>query len=332
METEPKPPTPYEKASWVLMALAFVFILQFKLLPALLAGLLVYSLIHALARVFSGRMMSHHRAKLVAVTLIGLVLSCTAAAAVLLLIGFLQGKIGDLPALLNKMAAIVENVRERTGWEFLPAADGMKDALVKTLREHAQELEHAGGEVGHVVVHTLIGIVIGALAAFEMGRPTAPLSSALSERLHRLGEAFEKVVFAQVRISGLNAVFTGIFLLVVLPIFGVELPLRKTLVVITFIVGLIPVLGNLVSNSAIVIIALGTSLGAAVASLTFLVVIHKLEYFLNARIVGGQIKAKAWEILVAMICCEAAFGLSGVIVAPIAYAYVKKELADRGLI
>jgi predicted PurR-regulated permease PerM len=95
---------------------------------------------------------------------------------------------------------------------------------------------------------------------------------------------------------------------------------------------LIPVIGNLGSNAAIVVIALGVSVPAAIASLAYLVVIHKLEYFLNARIVGRQIRAAAWEILVAMLVLEAAFGISGVVVAPILYAYVKGELTDRGLI
>ena len=36
---------------------------------------------------------------------------------------------------------------------------------------------------------------------------------------------------------------------------------------------------------------------SAVAALLYLVVIHKLEYFLNARIVGGEIQARAWELL-----------------------------------
>jgi predicted PurR-regulated permease PerM len=183
-----------------------------------------------------------------------------------------------------------------------------------------------------MLVHALIGIVIGALASFEMRRPSAPLSSAISERVGRLALAFEKVVFAQVRISAINTAFTGIYLLLVLPLFGVHLYLAKTLVVITFLVGLIPVLGNLVSNTAIVIIALGTSPPAALASLAFLIVIHKLEYFLNAKIVGKHIHAAAWEILIAMLCFEAAFGIPGVILAPIVYAYAKQELADRGLI
>jgi predicted PurR-regulated permease PerM len=67
-------------------------------------------------------------------------------------------------------------------------------------------------------------------------------------------------------------------------------------------------------------------------SLGYLIVIHKLEYFLNARIIGGQIHARAWEMLIAMLAMEAVFGVAGLIAAPVYYAYVKNELAARKLI
>jgi predicted PurR-regulated permease PerM len=70
----------------------------------------------------------------------------------------------------------------------------------------------------------------------------------------------------------------------------------------------------------------------AIASLAFLVVIHKLEYFLNAKIVGARIRARAWELLVAMLVMESVFGIAGLVAAPIYYAYLKDELAARGLI
>jgi predicted PurR-regulated permease PerM len=119
---------------------------------------------------------------------------------------------------------------------------------------------------------------------------------------------------------------------VVLPAFGVQLTFTKTMIVVTFLVGLLPVLGNLISNTVIVVISLSHSLHVAASSLAFLVLIHKLEYFVNARIIGGQIKARAWELLIAMLVMEAAFGLQGVVAAPIFYAYIKKELSDRELI
>jgi predicted PurR-regulated permease PerM len=62
------------------------------------------------------------------------------------------------------------------------------------------------------------------------------------------------------------------------------------------------------------------------------VVIHKLEYFVNARIIGSRIRARAWELLTAMLVMEAAFGIPGLIAAPIYYAYVKDELTARRLI
>jgi predicted PurR-regulated permease PerM len=139
-------------------------------------------------------------------------------------------------------------------------------------------------------------------------------------------------VFAQVRISALNATLTGLYLLVIVPWMGIHMPFAKTMVVVTFITGLLPVIGNLISNTVIVIVSLSVSPMLAASSLVFLVLIHKLEYFVNARVMGGQIHARAWEILLAMLVMETVFGIPGLIAAPIYYAYFKNELSVRGLI
>jgi predicted PurR-regulated permease PerM len=159
-----------------------------------------------------------------------------------------------------------------------------------------------------------------------------PLAEALTERARRLADAFRRIVFAQVRISAINTVFTALYLAVVLPLFGIHLPLTKTMIALTFIAGLLPVIGNLISNTVIVIVSLAHSPQIAMASLGFLVVVHKFEYFLNARIVGARISAQSWELLLAMLVMEAAFGLPGVIAAPVYYAYLKQELIDAGLV
>jgi predicted PurR-regulated permease PerM len=74
------------------------------------------------------------------------------------------------------------------------------------------------------------------------------------------------------------------------------------------------------------------SLSVAAIALAYLVIIHKLEYFVNAKIIGTKINASAWEVLLAMLIFESIFGLSGLIVAPIFYAYIKLECKDAGLI
>ncbi|HJX66371.1 MAG TPA: hypothetical protein VJ860_20740 [Polyangia bacterium] len=47
---------------------------------------------------------------------------------------------------------------------------------------------------------------------------------------------------------------------------------------------------------------------------------------------GSQIRARAWELLIAMPIMESAFGLPGIVAAPIYYAYLKDELAARQLV
>jgi predicted PurR-regulated permease PerM len=98
------------------------------------------------------------------------------------------------------------------------------------------------------------------------------------------------------------------------------------------VIGLVPIVGNLVTNTIIVVISLNHSVRIAACSLVFLVVIHKLEYFVNARLVAGQINAAAWELLIAMLIMESLFGLPGIVVAPIVYAYMKRELKIHGLV
>lgn len=324
----------------VCMVVALVLILNLHLLPALFAGLLVYELVHILAPRIFGLRDQPGRAKIVAVALLATAVVIGISALIALAIAFFGSEGGSLAVLLQKMAEIIESSRAtlpKWAQEWLPPADAeaLKEGMVEWLREHAQELKAIGGETGRAVAHALVGMIIGSLIALrevQTVREPGPLARALLGHAASLGEAFRRIVFAQVRISGLNAVLTGIYLAVVLPLFGVNLPLTKTMIMVTFIVGLLPVIGNLISNTVIVIISLSHSLPAAAASLVFLVVIHKLEYFVNARIIGSQIQAAAWELLLAMLVMEAAFGIPGVIAAPVFYAYAKAELTGRGLI
>jgi predicted PurR-regulated permease PerM len=331
-------PSAIEIASWCVTAASLVLVLWLHLLPALLAGLLVFELIHVLAPPLR-RHLSHQRSRLAAVGLLAALIVGLVTVTILGAAAFFRSDAGSVPVLLQRMADIIDSTRNLLPvWllEYVPAdTDDMRTALTRWLREHAPELRLAGFEAGRVFVLILIGMIIGAMLGLREARDAhaqRPLARALTKRSERVGDAFRRVVFAQVRISALNTVFTAIYLAVVLPLFGIQLPFTKTLIALTFVAGLLPIIGNLISNSAIVIVSFAHSPYLALWSLVFLVVIHKLEYFLNARIVGSQIRAHAWEVLIAMIVMEAAFGLAGVVAAPIYYAYLKQELAERGLV
>lgn len=325
-------------ASWILSGLALLLVLHVRLLPALIAGLLVYQVVHLLAPLLA-RHIPGLRARLVAVGMIVLLVVGTTLGCAFGILAFMDSEGGSFAALLSKMAEILDTSRAALpGWlaDLLPPdASALRERFSQWLREHSSELQMIGKETGHVLAHLLVGMVIGAMVSLNQqsgASTTGPLALALRERVFRLSEAFRRIVFAQVRISALNTVFTGLYLLLVLPLFGVHLPLTKTMIVLTFVAGLLPVVGNLISNTVIFVISLAHSPGVAVSSLAYLILIHKLEYFLNARIVGARINARAWELLTAMLLMESVFGLAGLVAAPICYAWLKDELASRQLI
>ena len=326
-------------ASYLLAAAMLWLVLHLRLLSALLAGLLVYELVQAMVPLL-GRRIPGDRARVVVVAALGAVVVGLLVLLVLGAISLLRNELGN-PGLLwqQQLMPLVEKARQQLPAmlvDHLPdSVDDLRDGVIALISKHAVTLQTAGKGVARASVHILIGLVLGAIVALSRTRPAhqvGPLAAALGQRCQRLAGAFHDIVFAQIKISLINTVLTAVFLFGVLPLLGIHVPLSKTLVAITFIVGLLPVIGNLLSNTAITVAALSVSLGVGIAALAFLILIHKLEYFLNARIVGIQIHARAWELLMAMLLLEAAFGLPGVIAAPIYYAYLKGELEARKLI
>jgi predicted PurR-regulated permease PerM len=321
------------------MAVGLLVILKFHLVPALLAGLLVHELVHALApRIAFGRMRGTG-ARLVTVGLIATLVIAALAGAVVLSLSFLRSEVAGPEHLLVRLADILHGSRgSLPAWlhSRLPGdPEALRQKIVGLIRDHAGSVQQLGLIVGIGIGHVIIGAIIGAMVCLREargGESATPFVEQLEARLAGLARSFRSIVFAQVKISAINTLMTGLYLWLVLPMMGVDLPLKKTMVAVTFVAGLLPIIGNLISNTLIVIVSLSSSFMTAVVSLTFLVVLHKLEYFLNARIVGGEIKASAWELLCAMLLGEALFGLPGLIAAPIVYAYFKDELKSIGLV
>ncbi len=326
------------QASYLLAAVSLWLVLELRLLPVLIAGLLVYALVNALAPSLQ-RHLPGTRAHWLVVALFAVIVVGLLTLAIAGGLAYLGSEHGNPAQLFERLTPVVERARAQLPAiivDHLPDnSEQVRVAVMNWLREHAAQLQLAGKNAARVIVHLLIGMVLGAMLALQtaMARDSAgPLTIVLNARCSNLVTSFHDIVFAQVKISALNTLFTAIFLLIVLPLFGVNLPLAKTLVVATFICGLLPVIGNLISNTLIFVIGLSVSLWVAISALTFLIVIHKLEYFLNARIVGGQIRSRAWELLIAMLVMEAAFGIAGVIAGPIYYAYLKRELEAGKLV
>lgn len=308
----------------LLAAASAVFVvIHSHLVPALLGGLVAY-IISCDVQSYAQRR-QHHWPQWVTYSLAAV----AALASIVALIGgvfaaFRSVDIAGLSASVIKGLEALHLMLPPALENYLPAGSGsVQEALAGFVSSKSEIIRGAGLGILHGTVHTIIGAVVGLMLSFEKFCPAHPAASRIAEMASGLVLAFRGVMVAQAKISAINATLTGIFLLGVMPVLGFQLPLAKSLVLLTFVVGLLPVLGNLISNSAITLVALLVSPVAAAIALVFLVVVHKLEYFLNAKIVGGEIGAKAWELLLAMLLAEASFGVPGLVVAPVTYVWLR---------
>jgi predicted PurR-regulated permease PerM len=335
----PNTVTRADLAAWLIAAVILVLIIKLHLLSSLLAGLLVFKLVDVLTPWLRVRALGHDVARVLAVLLIASAVIAGLVGLGVALVAFIRDSGESVPLLMQRMAEIIEDARAllpENLRSYIPDdTKSLQTTIAEWLRDNAGSLQLAGRGIGRTLVHVLMGMIIGALLSLHKAARSherRPLTEQIVRRGARMASVFQRVVFAQVWISAINTFFTWLYLDLVLPMFGVELPLVKILVALTFIVGLMPIIGNLISNTAIVVVCLSQGVPVAVASLAYLVVIHKLEYFLNARIIGSHINARAWELLIAMLVMEAAFGVPGLIAAPLFYAYFKEEFREKGLV
>lgn len=145
-------------------------------------------------------------------------------------------------------------------------------------------------------------------------------SGLIAERFRSLYRSFERVMGAQLIISVINTILTAIF------VNACSLRYAGIVIILTFVCGMLPIIGNLVSNTIIVGIAFSTvSPKFAAWTLVFLISIHKLEYFLNSKIIGGAIRHPMWLTLLGLIIGERVMGIPGIILSPVILHFIKIE-------
>lgn len=312
---------------WLLWPALLLCIWLGHLVPAMLAGMTAYACIAQLEPLLAN--FHQEAAKKMAIGVVMAFIVVVIAAIAWSLVHIVQNQ--SWLAVLEQMKNAVDNNATVKGWLAMTPIDiGHADAYIKEwINGHKAEVAHLGKNGLHIVIQCVLASIVGALFASHHGEQHEKprVIEYWNTRCRLWYQSFTGFMGAQVKISAVNTVFTGIFLAVIFPlIFGSMLPMTWFLILLTFVLGLVPILGNVMSNTILTVLALSISLPAAIACLVFLVVIHKLEYFINAKIMGGNLNAATYEMLAVIIIAEACFGLSGVVMAPIVYGYIKKEL------
>jgi predicted PurR-regulated permease PerM len=340
-------PTPPSRgvviASYILIASLLLLVMWQKLLPGLLCACLGFLLTRAITTLLARidrrppGPTPDRWSQIMAATLVCL--------APLFWITFAlsqsRGYLTDIPhqykELLDYLSHTVLEFRQKLPPEIgdmLPqGAAEIQKSIANYLATKAGSLASAGKAWLGGLLHAYMGLLIGALAAVRPRLiPRAPLSLALRQRIMLLGDAFRQIVAAQFWIALFNTVLTALFLLLILPTFDMALPYTPALIMLTFIAGLIPIVGNLFCNLVLTLVGLSVSPTAAAVCLGFLILIHKAEYVINARVVGQRTHMAVWELLTVMFVAESVFGPAGLVAAPLFYAYLKKELEAAKLV
>ncbi len=246
-----------------------------------------------------------------------------------------------LPEIAERTIPAVVGYAEKKGIElpFTNFAE-LKAVALKGVQERVANVSRYATEAFFQVALLIIGLVV-ALSLFLNRRwgaeehsqepPDSLYATVVRElvvRFETFFHSFSRVIGAQIVISAINTVLTAVFLI------WNGFPYIMVIIVLTFLCGLLPIIGNILSNALIVGVAFSMPNGPSTAlfALIFLVVIHKLEYFLNSKIVGDRIKNPMWLTLIGIVLGEKLMGIPGMILAPVVLHYIKVEASRNRLV
>ncbi|HEY9173609.1 MAG TPA: AI-2E family transporter [Verrucomicrobiae bacterium] len=243
-----------------------------------------------------------------------------------------------LPKIVDDTIPAVANYAERQGIE-LPFTDyaSLKTAGLKEIKERVANVGRYAREAVLQIAMLIIGLVV-AVSLFinarwdvegdphmVQGSLYSTVARELALRFATFYRSFATVIGAQIIISVVNTTLTAVFLI------WNGFPYATVLIMLTFLLGLLPIIGNIMSNTLIVGVGFTISPKMALFALIFLIVIHKLEYFLNSKIIGDRIKNPMWLTLIGLVIGEKLMGIPGMILAPVVLHYIKVEASKNKL-
>ena len=239
-----------------------------------------------------------------------------------------------IPEIADRTIPAVVEFAEKKGIE-LPFSDyaSLKTVALAEVQDKVANVGRYAREAVFQAVLIIIGLIVAASLFLDArwgteSDPQTPRDSAyasvareLAERFATFYMSFGRVMGAQIVISVINTALTAVFLA------WNGFPYALVIVGLTFLFGLLPIIGNLMSNMLVVGVAFTMPDGPRMAlfALIFLIVIHKLEYFLNSKIIGDRIKNPMWLTLLGIVVGEKLMGVPGMVLAPIVLHYIKVE-------
>ena len=309
--------------SYALFLIVLIAVARFDLGPCLLAGLVSYMILDITER----RLQAAGTGPLLARWVTLVVFAVLASVLAWIFVKFLRVGLARLPILLDTVLPRLTTLSEKHGLDLpVENARELRDLVVASMKENVSSVRKTSGLLTRGFFQIIIGMFVAVLryltpSPVDRGNHLYDsLRHEINARVTLFMRSFERVVGAQVAISTINTCLTAVFL------YSTGFPFKTFLILTTFVCGLVPIIGNMISNAAIVTSGLTVSVQLATVGLIYLVIIHKLEYILNSRIVGGSIDIPMWMTLLGIVVGEAVMGVPGVLLAPALLHYAREEL------
>jgi predicted PurR-regulated permease PerM len=248
----------------------------------------------------------------------------------------LPGIARTLPDLANQLQTQTVNEIKRANqvWNLTQYVDinEIRGALIQASTGFLRYLVDNLPPLYKGFIQLIFAMVINVFLYHDMARITHVFDrqpGSLMSFLYRFTEVrlrifyfyFKRVMGGQFIISAINTAISSVVIIAL----GLRHP--YIMISIVFLCGLFPIVGNLVSNSVLVITAfVSIGLWGAGICLILLIVIHKLEYFLNSKIIGGMVRLPMTVSLAALIFFEVLLGIPGLILAIPLTLFARHEL------
>ncbi|MFZ5439073.1 MAG: AI-2E family transporter [Myxococcota bacterium] len=216
------------------------------------------------------------------------------------------------------LPARIAAVREHPWYQQLQQHLPDSEDLAQSAEHYAADVAKSAAAIGRMFLSALIGLILAIvyfldeerIRAFRDSLAPRSMFGTLARWFEHLAEAVSLTVQLQLVVAALNTVLT-------LPVLWlISVPHVPALMVLIFLSGLIPVVGNLISGAVLVVLAyqvkgwLGVGLFVV---LTF--VLHKIEsYYLNPRLTARHVALPGFVLILSLLAWEHLLGFAGLFV------------------
>lgn len=216
--------------------------------------------------------------------------------------------------------------------EYLPDSED----LAKSAERYAADVAKSAATVGRIFVSAVVGLILAVVFFIDQERIEAyrntlnprSLFGTLVRWAEHLAESVSLTVQLQLVVAAVNAVLT----LPILLLLG--MPSIPWLLVLIFVTGLIPVVGNMISGWILIFISYQVKgwLGVVLfVVLTF--ILHKVEsYYLNPRLTARHVQLPSFVLILSLIAWEHLLGFAGLFVSfPVLFlaGKIRSEFAEE---